>query len=363
MKGHLLNLTLACVSLFISLILGEIVVRVLGYHGGISFRIEDTVLVQDPILNWRHRPKTEFYYGDVVYTINERGFRDHDYSYERKGETVRIFLASDSVGFGTNVKLQESYPKQLETLANTSGFPYKVEVISHSMPGLSFRQKVHLIEGYAPNYHPDLIIIDHVMNDVEFESRRREEQPQDEKCAIELIRLPVPCSWKTALKQSAFLFLLKEGVESALHRMNVEDRNHYFQMVEDDVYHRLYARDDRREYLNTWFHSLATYQEQAKIPIVVVVFPLIYDYGNYKWEDINQFVIDLCRANGLVYVSLLDSYRNYPWNEMRVQRGDFTHPSVKGNTVAAQAILKTLLDRGLMVPRPHSVGPATSAKS
>jgi lysophospholipase L1-like esterase len=253
-----------------------------------------------------------------------------------------MFLVSDSIGFGTNVRLEEAYPKILESLAGTVSAPIRTEVISYSMPGLSLRQKFHLVERYARDYDPDLIVIDYAINDIEFESKKSIAVEGGRACAIELIHLPFPCSWKDQLKQSAFLFVLQQGIENVLHRMNWEDRNHFYAQVEGDYYHSLYAMSVKREYLDTWFRNIGNYQRETGIPVLIPIFPLIYDYAQYKWEDLNQLIIEQCQANGLAHVSLLDAYRAYPWNELRVQRGDFTHPSVKGNTVAAEAILASL---------------------
>lgn len=350
-KNVVLNTALFTVSVVVCFLIGEFGLRALGYHGGISFRIEDTIMVDDPILNWRHRPSSEFYSGNIPYRFNERGYRDYSYPSNKPESTFRIFLASDSVGFGTNVRLEEAYPKILESRASAVSAPAHTEVVSYSMPGLSLRQKFHLVEQYAHDYHPDLIIIDYVINDIEFETKKSSEAEGGKSCAIELVHLPFPCSWKDELKESAFLVILQQGIENALHRMNWEDRNHFYDQVEGDYYHRLYTMSAKREYLDTWFRKIGEYQKETGVPVLIPIFPLIYDYAQYKWEDLNQLIIRQCEMNGLAYVSLLDTYRTYPWNELRVQRGDFTHPSVMGNTIAAQAILEGLQAHNLLGQR------------
>ncbi len=76
---------------------------------------------------------------------------------------------------------------------------------------------------------------------------------------------------------------------------------------------------------------------------------MIYDYNKYKWRDINELIIELCNENDLLYISLLDTFRKFHYNKMRVQRGDFAHPSVKGNKIAAEAILKILANKNLII--------------
>lgn len=353
----MLNGLLVVVSGVGCFLAGEMGLRVLGYHGGALFRIEDTIMVEDTVLNWRHRPSSEFYFGNVTYRFNEKGFRDHVYPDVKGERTFRIFLASDSIGFGTNVRLEESYPKLLESEANALRTPFRTEVINYSMPGLSLRQKFHLVKLYARDYRPDLIILDYGINDIEFESKKPDGGSGQRACAIELLHLPFPCSWKERLKESAFLFIMQQAIENTLHRMNWEDRNHFYNQLRGDYYHHLYAMPDKRIYLDTWFQEIGEYQKDTGIPVLTPIFPLIYDFDNYRWDDINRLIVQLCENNKLAYVSILDSYKEHPWNELRVQRGDFTHPSVKGNLLAAQAILKALQDHKMLTLPPVAFRP------
>ena len=117
-----------------------------------------------------------------------------------------------------------------------------------------------------------------------------------------------------------------------------------------DYYHRLYANPDKVRYLKDVFGQIEAYQRRSGIPVIMPIFPLIYDYNNYKWEDINETIVSLCRTHDIRYISLLEEFRKNNYNEMRVQRGDFTHPSIRGNAVAAEAIAKLLNESELISP-------------
>lgn len=329
--------------------LAEVALRLLGYHGETYFQVDKTMLVDDPVLNWRHRPGSEFYFNDVTYRINELGFRDRVYSRGRNSEVFRILLASDSVGFGTNVNMEDSYPKILETRLNAAQKERRIEVLNFSMPGLSIRQKLHLIEQFSESYYPNMVVIDYVVNDIEFESRKAVGKESPESCAIELLRLPIPCKVKSSLKKSAFVFFISQSIENMLQRLNFEDRNHFYNQAVGDYYHRLYANPKKIKYLVDVFSRIEAYQRRSGIPVLMPIFPLIYDYDNYKWEDINETIIGLCRDHGIRYLSLLEEFRKFNYNEMRVQRGDFTHPSIRGNIVAAEAIAKLLHETELIL--------------
>src|ERR1043166_5292837 len=128
----LLNLALILASTLVGFGVVELAARAFGFYGANNFEIQNTLLVDDPVLNWRYNPNSVSYFNKIVYQINERGFRDDLYAYAKPEKTYRIFLASDSVGFGTNVQVNDSYPKSLERKLNDLGQPLHVEVINHS---------------------------------------------------------------------------------------------------------------------------------------------------------------------------------------------------------------------------------------
>ena len=264
------------------------------------------------MLNWRFRPNSRFYSNDVTYHINERGFRDYVYAYEKQKDTYRVFLASDSVGFGTNVHLHESYPKILERELKSYLPHSRPEVVNYSMPGLSIKQKLRLVQAYALRYAPDLILIDFVLNDAEFESRKDVERERGEECSFALIRMPMPCGVKAQLKRSAFLFLAKEAVERVLRTLKVEDKNQYYEQVENDYYHRLYAREETAQYLYEVFRDIHDYQTRNKIPIAMPIFPLIYEYGKYKWTDLNDRIMSLCAQNEITPICCSKIFESTP---------------------------------------------------
>jgi hypothetical protein len=153
------------------------------------------------------------------------------------------------------------------------------------------------------------------------------------------------------LKQSALVFFLSQAIERTLQRINWEDRNRFYDQVEGDHYQRLYRAPEKQEYLKTVFGEIAKFRQATQRPVFIPIFPVIYDYQRYKWTDINSRIIELCQQHALPYVSLLENYGKFSYNELRVQRGDFTHPSVLGNRIAAEGILNTILQQKLISKR------------
>ena len=349
LQNWVLNGALLLSSLAIAVTAAELGLRLLGYHGENVLNVENTIVVDDPVLNWRQRPNSISYFNDVMYAINGEGFRDRNYPHEKLVGVFRIFVASDSVGYGANVKMEDTYPKILESKLNSLGHARRYEVVNYSMPGLSIKQKLHVAQVYAPRLNPDLYIIDYVPNDVEFESRKHPEREESQRCRIELVRLPFPCRLKASLKRSAFVFFLSQTIENALHRINWEDRNFFYDQVEGDHYHRLYQDPEKLAYLKNVFGEIAQFRQTVQRPVFMPIFPIIYDYQRYKWTDISTRIVALCEEHTLPYISLLETYGKFDYNELRVQRGDFTHPSVRGNGIAAEAIVNEMLQQRLLL--------------
>ena len=332
----------------------EVGLRLLGYHGETIYRRDNTIIVEDSVLNWRYKPNTDLYFNNIVYHINANGFRGNIHQYEKLPGKFRIFVASDSVGFGTNVQQEDSYPELLERALNGQRWPVCVEVINYSLPNLSIKQKFHLVNLHARQYHVDLIVIDYVMEDIESESVEREERASD--CTIGLIDLKVPCAWKESFKRSALLFFVRDGIERTLHAMHVEKKNHSYKKVESDYYQQLYGKEEKARYLKEIFSEIGRYQDETGIRVVMPIFPLFYDYSRYKWHDVHDRVLRLCTENQLTCVPLLDEFQHHNYYDLRVQRGDFLHSSVKANELAADAIARSLNMAGICTGRGSSPG-------
>jgi len=58
------SVRLLIVSLCLSFVLAEIILRLLGYHGASISFISNVYIVDDPILDWRYKPNSEVAVGE-----------------------------------------------------------------------------------------------------------------------------------------------------------------------------------------------------------------------------------------------------------------------------------------------------------
>ncbi len=157
------SLGLACVA-------GEVLLRMLGYHGVRGTRIQHIRFVDDPVVDYRNVPGTSWIYNNLRYGISQHGWRDYDYSYDKPAGSFRIVVLGDSVTNGHGVNLSDIYAKQLEKkLSESGGRAVHYQVILLSIGALNTEQEVHLLELEGLKYDPDLVLVGYVLNDPEEE--------------------------------------------------------------------------------------------------------------------------------------------------------------------------------------------------
>lgn len=157
-RNLLINVILLLFVCLCCFVLFEVVARVgnlaplHGFPPGMVVLDDNTGYALTP--NFSARVDDPEYSMDI--SINEKGLRDREFSYEKNTSTFRILAIGDSFQFGTGVQANETYVKILE--ANLSK-NYSVEVINAGVGGrgtlLEYDYLIH--EGYK--YDPDMIII------------------------------------------------------------------------------------------------------------------------------------------------------------------------------------------------------------
>jgi hypothetical protein len=95
--------------------------------------------------------------------ISKQGLNDNYYSVKKSPGVYRIAVVGDSTSFGWKVGQDQSFPKVLESLLNSTGRAY--EVINFSVPGYNTSQELALIKYRVIKFEPDMIILVYCGND------------------------------------------------------------------------------------------------------------------------------------------------------------------------------------------------------
>lgn len=157
-------------GLFVGLSIAELGVRVFQ----LAPKLPDNVFfTNDPYLPYKLKP-LHHAVGTAVsgefkfdYTTNSYGFVDIEHTLEKPANTFRILVLGDSFTRGVGATPQESYPSVLQKLLNKrSGHHPKIECINAGQPGYWTEPEYLMAKAYGLKFHPDLILVGFLPNDV-----------------------------------------------------------------------------------------------------------------------------------------------------------------------------------------------------
>lgn len=154
-------LLLAAAGLLLGLLVVEVATRVLVPLPPSSF------LNLDPVLGTFHEPRAsgrwtnlqrEF---DTLVTINSKGLRDREFTYEKPGGAFRVLALGDSFVEALQVNLEDTFSKRLEALLDANrpdGYP-AYEIINAGVSGYATDNELLLYLNEGQKYQPDLVLL------------------------------------------------------------------------------------------------------------------------------------------------------------------------------------------------------------
>lgn len=166
LRGLLLNLTLSLVvaAAFAAALEGlarwtekPLPAQPLADTHGLDWQMEwqgDFYLMKSDSVGW---PPTQ--------DFNHDGVRDRPHPREKPPRTYRVAGLGDSVTLGYGFPRAEAWPQALQQLADARG--PGVEVFNVAEVGWSTRQERYAYERVLRPYHPDVVVLAYVLNDLE----------------------------------------------------------------------------------------------------------------------------------------------------------------------------------------------------
>ena len=163
------NAILLAASLGLSLVLGELFVRVFLGDQIVLFPRYHAAATYDEFTIRRLRPETTFWHtsadGSWRFIVNKQGFRsDRDFAYDHDG-TLRIITLGDSHTQGFEVRQEHTYAAVIEGYLDDRGL--EAEVINAGVSGFSTAEEAVLLEHAALKYDPDVVVLGFYANDFE----------------------------------------------------------------------------------------------------------------------------------------------------------------------------------------------------
>ena len=119
--------------------------------------------VYDPVLGWRPRPDMEIspIWNGKTLTTNAQGFRSmRDYGADKPPSMTRILALGDSFTFGEEVGDDEIWTHHLDEMCP------QLEVFNLGVHGYGFDQMLLLLRETAREYAPDIVLLGYIKTDM-----------------------------------------------------------------------------------------------------------------------------------------------------------------------------------------------------
>lgn len=264
-------------------------------------------------------------------------FRGRSYETAKKPDVFRILAVGDSYTWGHGLYPEDAYPDRLARRLRSGDPSVEYEVINWSLPGWATRDELRSLRLGMSNWSPDLLLLGFVLNDPEpWESSKLSE-----------IRRPIQRR-KPEGAISRWLYAhsrVYSGTFEALEnrRMRRALVAYYHGLFEGE--HWIDCQDALKKIRNL--------ARREKIPLQVVLFP-IFDSPldhRYRYRDLHDRVRGDIRKLGIPVFDLLPVYEGIEGRRLALEPYTDPHPSELANRIAADAILRRLVNKKLIPTR------------
>lgn len=359
---------LSAVTLLLTLITLECALRLFGYNPPSYLRQTDYTLRPSgyPSLKYELSPGTATKARGKEIKINSQGLRGPEPSSDPAVQ--RVIVLGDSIAFGHNLALEETFAFQLQRQLSTAG--RNLEILNFSVHGYDTLQEVSSLEIRGLGYHPDLVVVAYCLNDVSVSS-------------VSLEHIQRMQRLRTASYNFLFESRLVDLIAESIETLRIK---HWEKQVNDPaVFRREYANqidaigDDESELLglmaqaptwpnSTWygdrdrvgrlrfgFRRLASLAQENGFPVMIMIIPLLQDKGggsrSYTHGVAHRIVQLEARRAGFDTIDLTDDFMRVGMGKLTLTTGDIFHPNKTGNAIMATS-LATYIDQHLK-PRPR----------
>jgi Flp pilus assembly protein TadD/lysophospholipase L1-like esterase len=332
---------LALGATLLTLLAGEVFVRVLGWAPGIKpieLSSYDCIYQRstDPILGFELKANYRCATPDFIQTYertNAHGQRDRERIVPKPEGIRRILLLGDSVVEGYGLPESETISRQLEALYQDGS----TEVLNFGVSAYCTRAEIELLEVKGLQFEPDTVVLVFVEND--FDNFNREAFPLGGT-------IPRPALVKALFRRS-HLFRL------ASIRLNL----FHFGAEADPMRWNRQAIGDNN--VAAGLRRLRELADQYGFRPLVAIWPRFLDDRItdrcFMPEDGGQLVVEhLAAMYDLPAVRLSESFRRHRATSagaanprLYYSQGDELHPSREGCRVAAEALQQVLADADL----------------
>jgi len=331
-KGGIKIFVFRCVAIVLSLLAGllflEVILRIRGpkYY---RFNNRDYEYYTNPrgyhIPIRKENGRTVY---SLIYRIDSEGRRLSDTApFDRKQKDNLILGLGDSFTHGRSVKYDDIYLTILEKLLDQNGYNIGILNCGRVATDLEEIFSAYLIEASKKDY--PLVIYGFVLNDFGLPGR-------DKIVGFDLIDINNRGYKFNRFRKisSLYNFIWYLIEKKALHEITIK------------AYHDAFKGDYAKEGFST-LKQLNQYTKLNNSELVIVLFPLLYDFDNYPFREIHAKIHEFCYQENIPLLDLLPAFSEYRAEELWANPTDH-HPNETAHRIVAKELYTFLKQNQLI---------------
>lgn len=373
-RRRVFALAAVCLALALSALVGEFVLRILGWGPPYyAFHPEIGYVIQ-PDRSFRVSAREEG--GSRQISSNSKGLRDIEHAYEKRPGVRRLLVLGDSFCEAAQVNLEDTFFRVLQGKLDSATGPSRFEVINTGVSGYGTDRALLFYRHEGRKYAPDDVFLFFVFNDVRNNDRAMQlrmygdrNEPYfvlNDHSALELRNFPARSSaWAGAKRFVRDRFYLYHFVWNLVHENRLSRR-----AVESNTGvpfdYRVYADPVDPDWDRAWAVTAAllgelaaeTARDGARLVVVAVTNDLqlhsdhrermFAEYPGMReirwdWGQTHRRLAEICDREGIPLLDLLPpllaAAEREPQRHLHSYGGHWT---VDGHARAAEVLLQHL---------------------
>jgi len=315
--------------------------------------------------------------GGIPFKLNSYGLRDYEFNFD-KGNKFRILVLGDSITFGTQNKLDCTYPKVLEKLLNGDRSS-KYQTINAGGVGGNTIYEYSYLKEKGIKLKPDYVILGFCLNDIgnnyAVEKNGITKNPNfwDNPEGFRAV-----CNSKVWNKN----LLLRDNLAMQLNsfRWGLRSKSYFYSFVDVNLTRLMYRYGIKKYSFNIYEEKqqmlcfgidaiseevwqltlnkileIKNFLDDRRIKFLLVVFPYEFQLSNNikdnffninktKFKiDPQERLINFCREKRIDALDMLPYFKKS--NKKIYFPLDYCHPNVNGHRIAAEEIYNILLQK------------------
>lgn len=276
-------------------------------------------------------------------STNSFGFRGPEIQVSNITKAFRIVMLGDSITFGNSVEWYETFSYVLEERLNREYGGDRFQVLNLGVSGYNTQQELATLRELGMQFAPDLIVLNVCLNDSD---------PAKDVFKVGLINRTTvsrlsDLNIRTVVASSYFLTFVKENLFRLLERHGdfVSKFNSPKLFLDSRVRETAWAN------MKQHMLGIARLAEQARIPLLVIIYPYASQVGLEGQERLPQQ--DLVRFLSSLDIPVLDAAPAYRNEGQAMFVDGYIHLSPEGHRVIADVIREFMINEGILLPREH----------